>query len=269
MSGNQIFATLRRGRRFWAVASVHGEAGRLIALHRELERRFAPGDRFVYLGNLIGRGGEVRATVDELLEFRRTLLARPGMFACDIAYLRGSQEEMWQKLLQLQMAPNPDEVLGWMLDQGVGATLAAYGGDQASARACARQGAVAITRWTSTLRAAVRAAPGHQSFFSALRRAAFTEAGGDGALLFVNAGLDPSRPLSAQSDSFWWGAGSFSKIAAPYGEFRMIVRGFDPAHGGVQRTEYTTSIDAGCGFGGPLLAVCLDAGGRIVDLIEA
>jgi serine/threonine protein phosphatase 1 len=269
MFGNQIFATLRRGRQFWAVASVHGEAERLIALHRELERRFAPGDRLVYLGNLIGRGAEVCATVDELLEFRRTLLARPAMFACDIAYLRGGQEEMWQKLLQLQMATNPAEVLGWMLDQGVGATLAAYGGHQNSARACARQGAVAITRWTSGLRAAVRAAPGHQGFFSALRRAAFTEPGADGGLLFVNAGLDPSRPLSAQSDSFWWGTGGFSKIAAPYGEFRMIVRGFDPAHAGVRRTEFTTSLDAGCGFGGPLLAACFDASGRIVDLIEA
>lgn len=270
MSRNQIFATLRRGRRFWAVASVHGEAGRLITLHRELEGRFAPGDRLVYLGNLIGRGGDVRATVDECLTFRRSLLARPGMFACDLVYLRGSQEEMWQKLLQLQMAPNPAEVLAWMLDQGVGATLEAYGGDAKHGLGCAREGALAITRWTSSLRAAMREAPGHEAFFSALRRAAFTEGGdGDGALLFVNAGIDPSRPLSAQTDSFWWGTGGFSKIAAPYAGFRMIVRGSDPLRSGVKTTEYTASIDAGCGFGGPLAAACFDGTGRIVDLIEA
>jgi serine/threonine protein phosphatase 1 len=279
MSDSQIFATLRWGQRVWAVASIHGEAGRLTALHRELERRFLSGDRLVYLGNIFGRSTEVRATVDEILEFRRGLLARPGMFACDIAYLRGSQEEMWHKLLQLQMAPNPSEVLNWILDHGVGATLAAYGGDAERGLDAARQGAMAITRWTSGLRAAMRAAPGHEPLFSALRRAAFTDetfdiggAGGGeagGALLFVNAGIDPSRPLSAQTDSFWWGTGGFAKITAPYGGFRMIVRGFDPAHGGVQTTEFTASIDAGCGFGGPLIAACFDGRGRLVDRIEA
>ena len=107
MSDDQIFATLRRARRVWAVASIHGEAARLSSLHGQIERRFEPGDRLVYLGNMLGRGAEVHATVDELLEFRRRLLSRPSMFACDIAYLRGSQEEMWQKLMQLQFAPNP------------------------------------------------------------------------------------------------------------------------------------------------------------------
>lgn len=273
MSDNQIFATLRWGRRVWAVASIHGEAERLAALHRELERRFAAGDRLVYLGNILGRGGGIRAAVDEILAVRRALIARPGMFASDIAYLRGSQEEMWAKLLQLQMAPNPHEVLGWMLDHGVGATLAAYGGDAARGLDAARQGAVAITRWTSGLRAAMRAAPGHEPLFSALRRAAFTDETFDqadgGALLFVNAGLDPSRPLSAQSDSFWWGAGGFSQIAAPYGGFRLVVRGFDPAHAGVQTTAFTASIDAGCGFGGPLVAACFDGAGELVEVIEA
>ena len=34
-----------------------------------------------------------------------------GTFLGDIVFLRGSQEEMWQKLLELQFAPNPREVL--------------------------------------------------------------------------------------------------------------------------------------------------------------
>ena len=78
MSGDQIFATLRAARRIWAVASIHGEADRLRALHQALGARFLYGDRLVYLGNILGRGARVRETVDEVLAFRRALLAQPG-----------------------------------------------------------------------------------------------------------------------------------------------------------------------------------------------
>ena len=106
-----IFATLRHAHRVWAVAAIHGEAARLNNLHSELADRLREGDRLVYLGNFMGRGPKVGATIDALLEFRRDFLAAPGMFACDVAYLRGQQEEMWQKLLQLQLAVGPAEVL--------------------------------------------------------------------------------------------------------------------------------------------------------------
>ncbi|WP_119462743.1 hypothetical protein [Rhodospirillaceae bacterium SYSU D60014] len=265
MSNQEKFVILRRSRRVWAVAAIHGDAERLDALHHELGRRFADGDRLVYLGNYLGYGAAVRATVDGLLAFRRWLLARPDMFTFDIAYLRGSQEEMWQKLLQLQFAPNPREVLAWMLEQGVDATLTAYGGNVQQGLNHARDGALALTRWTGSLRAAMQAAPGHYALMSALRRAAYTD---DGALLFVHAGIDPDRPLSAQSDSFWWGDGRFARLNQAYGGFNRVVRGFDRTHAGVQTTPFTTSIDAGCGFGGPLVAACFDLRGEIVDLIE-
>jgi len=272
MSDDQIFATLRRAGRIWAIASIHGEAEKLSVLHRLIAERFLDGDRLVYLGNIIGRGPAVRATVDEILDFRRAVLARPGMFACDIAYLRGAQEEMWQKLLQLQMATNPAEVLNWMLEQGIEATLTAYGGTARLGLEAARQGPLGITRWTNGLRAVMRQSLGHDALFAALRRAAFTESGGsthDGALLFVNAGIDPTRPLSAQTDSFWWGMAGFSKLAEPYAGFRMVVRGFDPEHRGIFASSVTTGIDAGCGFGGPLVSACFDTEGRIVDAVEA
>jgi serine/threonine protein phosphatase 1 len=266
MPNKEKFAILRKSRRVWAVAAIHGEAARLEAMHEELDRRFVPGDRLVYLGNYLGYGPAVRATVDALLAFRRRLLARPGMFTFDIVYLRGSQEEMWQKLLQLQFAPNPGEVFGWMMEQGVGATLAAYGGDPQQGLSSARGGALILTRWTSSLRAAMQSAPGHYVLMSALRRAAYTD---DGALLFVHAGIDPDRPLSAQSDSLWWGNGGFARLSQPYSGFTRVIRGFDRAHSGVQTTPFTASIDAGCGFGGPLVAACFDSSGEIVDLIEA
>jgi serine/threonine protein phosphatase 1 len=266
MSDNEIFATLRAARRVWAVASIHGEADRLTALHGQLAQRFQTGDRLVYLGNYLGRGSAVGGTISELLDFRRMVLAAPGAHACDIAYLRGAQEEMWQKLLQLQFAPNPREVLDWMLKHGVGATLVGYGGRADLGQIAAREGTRALTRWTGELRAAMHAMAGHTQLMSALRRAAFTA---DGNLLFVHAGIDMERPLTAQSDSFWWASAGFQRIDKPYGNFKMVVRGFDPAHAGLIQSAYATSLDGGCGFGGALIAACLDLDGRIVERLEA
>lgn len=260
------FAVLKRCRRVWAVASIHGEAERLQTVHRQLEARFTAGDRLVYLGNYLGRGAAVIETLEILLDFRRRLLARKGMFAYDIAYLRGSQEEMWQKLLQLQFAPNPREVYSWMLDHGVGATIEAYGGNVNTGFANLRDGPLMLTRWTSSLRAGMQRHAGHYKLMSALRRAAFTD---DRAVLFVHAGVDPERPLSAQGDSLWWGHARFAAIGEPYEGFARVVRGFDRAHGGLQIGVFTTTIDAGSGFGGPLLAGCFDLRGELVDLIES
>ena len=50
---------------------------------------------------------------------RRWFLARFWTRVCSVAYLRGAQEEMWAKLLQLQFATDPRQVLGWMLSHGV------------------------------------------------------------------------------------------------------------------------------------------------------
>jgi serine/threonine protein phosphatase 1 len=266
MSDRDKFAVLRKCRRVWAIAAIHGEVARLEALHRQLETRFTAGDRLVYLGNYLGHGADVRGTLDALLAFRRELIARPGMFAADVAYLRGSQEEMWQKLLQLQFAPNPREVFAWMIEHGAGPTLVAYGGDIQQGFVCTRDGPLAITRWTGKLRTAMQGLPGHYALMSALRRAAYTD---DGALLFVHAGLDADRPLSAQSDSLWWGPGSFGKLDRAYGGFIRVVRGFERGHAGIRTDQFTASIDGGCGFGGPLIAACFDNRGDVVDVIEA
>lgn len=270
MPDQQIFARLGRPRRVWAVGAVHGEADRLAALHDAIGARFLPGDRLVYLGNMLGHGPDVRGTVDELLAFRRAILAMRGVIAEDVAYLRGGQEEMWQKLLQLQFAPNPAEVLQWMLGQGMGSTLAAYGGEPDQGIAAARDGAVSLTRWTNALRAAQRAAPGHDALFSALRRAAYTNPTEDVAagLLFVASGLDVSRPLGAQGDSFWWGGAAFGRIQAPYGDFVRVIRGFDPARGGHAVTDHTVTLDGGAGFGGRIQAACFAPDGQVLELVE-
>jgi len=266
MPDKEVFATVPAGRRTWVVASVHGEAERLRALHALLLERIVVGESLVYLGNIMGHGPRVFDAIQQILLFRRALLARPGADCADIVFLRGSQEEMWHRLLQIQFAVNPSQVLTWMLDHGIEPTIAAYGSTAAEGVHAASKGAVALTEWTSRLRAAMRAADGHNALMSALRRAAYTE---DQTLLFVNAGIDVSRPLSQQFDSFWWGATPFDSIATPFNNFRRVVRGFDSRARGVVIGEMTASVDGGCGRGGPLYAVRFDAAGDPLDTLEA
>ena len=266
-SEQTIFASLPAGRLNWAVGSVHGESEQLASLHDNLAQHIKPGDNLIYLGNFLGRGADVGGTVQELLLFRRAFMA--GQIDSDggeIVYLRGSQEEIWHKLLQIQFAPNPRQVFEWMLSQGVGATLEAYGGSIEEGRTSAALGSVSLSQWTNRLRAKIRAFDGHDRLMSALRRAAFTE---DGHLLLVNAGIDPSLPLSQQSDSFWWRDRHFDDISGTYENFTRVIRGFDPQHSGLVVRDATASIDGGCGFGGSLIAACFDPVGNLIQTIEA
>src|SRR5439155_17332831 len=226
--------------RIWAVASIHGEAERLTRLHDRIAERFGDNDSLVYLGNYLGRGSAIVATVDELLDFRRRVLARPSGFACDVVFLRGAQEEMWQKLLQLQFAPNPGEVLAWMVRQGVEATVQAYGGELRQGFAASRDGPRTITRWTSALRNAMNAAPGHRMLLAGLRHAALTD--DDHKLLFVHAGVDAARPLDGQGDAFWWCTRDILELAAPFDGFCRVIRGFDRQMRGLVEAEFAVSL---------------------------
>ncbi|HEY4135973.1 MAG TPA: hypothetical protein VGO34_12255 [Alphaproteobacteria bacterium] len=256
------------------MSAIHGEAERLALLHGQIAERLQSNDRLVYLGNYLGRGSAVRATLDELVAFRRRVIALAGMFAADVVFLRGCQEEMWHKTLQLQFATNPAEVLQWTLGQGLGQTLAAYGGVANEGLSVTRQGAVAITKWTQKLRQTMNQAPGHADFMASLKRAAFTD---DSGLLFVSAGIDATQPLSAQDDALWWGGPGFAALeapdAAPFDGYARVVRGAKPtgapAVPGVVQGVRTATVDGGAGFGGQLLAACFAANGEVVDMVTA
>lgn len=261
-AATERFIDLSAAKRIWVVAAALGDTDRLAALHDAIGARFEIGDRIVYSGNLMG-GGNVRATIDEVLRFRRSVLALPPLYMPeDIVFLRGQQEEMWHKLLQIHFAPKPSDLLRWMLERGVEATLRAYGGDPQEGYAAAQEGMVALTRWTGRLKAAMQAVPGHHAWFVSLRRYART---GPHGLLVVHSGLDPTRPLDDQRDAFWWESAGFAGAAAGYQGFARIVRGFDPANGGWAESGAALTIDAGCGRDGGLSAACLSTKGDILD----
>ena len=263
----QLIASLAGGGRFWVVGSVHGDAARLAALHQALAARFTPGDRLVYLGGYMGYGPQVLDTIDEILVFRRRLIAEPGVELTDIVFLRGAQEEMWQKLLQLQFAQGPKKVLTWMIEHGAGATIRAYGGSVEEGMEAADEGVLALTRWTNALRQSVRERDGHSPLMSALRHAAQTD---DGALLFVHAGVDPTRPLESQIDYFWWGSPALDAMTEPFGGFTAVIRGFSSTGPLIRTDGPLITLDGGCGRlpSGTLVALCIDGSGHILDSIQ-
>jgi hypothetical protein len=166
------FSNLGHPNKIWVISAIHGEIERLTS-NQAVYDRFRPGDRLIYTGNYLGgHGAKPLQTLDEILYFRRTLMAKPGLQAEDIVYLRGIQEELWGKLLQIQFAPNPSQVIDWMTQRhpDIDSILQAYGTSLAELARIAREGILNLTRWSSTLKNRVRTEAGHEKFFTVLRK---------------------------------------------------------------------------------------------------
>ena len=264
---NEKFADLGNPRRVWAVAAIHGEIDRLVALHDHLATRFATRDRLVYLGNYVGVGGRNNAAVyQELMAFRAALMTKAGVEPHDIVHLRGPTEEAWQRLMRLQFAPVPSQALEKHLAAGVEAYLHLYGFSLTEARSIACAGSVSITHWTNHLRKAQRTHDSHEAFTFSMRRAATTvpvSCGGQ-RLLFVPAGFDAARSLEDQGDNFWYGPALFRSSGST---FTRVVRGFDPADNGVNTEGSAMTLDDGCGRGGALLCGCFTEDGKLLEVV--
>ena len=259
---------LGRPRRVWAMAAIHAESGRLIRMHDALYEYFRPGDRVVYLSNYTGYGRQAAVCMDEILTFRKMLLALPGVFSDDVVYLRGQQEEMWQKLLQLQFAPDPANVLLWMLENGLAPTLKSYGVSPHDGIEACGHGVMGLAKWTNAIRVAMRRHPGHEALGTHLNRAAHTCEEDDYPMLFVHGGLNARKTLAEQGDSLWWRTHAFAQIDQPYLPFQKVVRGYDPERKGLHLNCITASIDDGCGFGGTLVSVGFEADGSVAKVLE-
>ncbi len=268
-STDNKFSSLGCPNKIWAISSIHGDIDRLMQLHDAIFQKIAPGDRLIYLGNYTGFEKHSRETIDELLVFRRLILAQPGMKPNDIVYLRGAQEDLWQRLIQLQFDQNPTDTLLWMMGNGMGATMESYGISPHDGIMAAREGVLSLTKWTNSIRETVRQNAGHDCFMTQSRRAAYTSIEDRFPILFVNAGLDPSRSLEEQEEKLWWGGEQFETLTDSYAPFEKVIRGFDPKHQGVHLNGITATLDGGCGFGGSLVCANMGADGEIYELMEA
>ena len=79
----QKFGVLRSVERIWAIAAVRGDVDKLTTVHQQIADAFQPGDGVVYLGDIIGFGDNVTATIDEVLRFRCAVMALPPLRFAD------------------------------------------------------------------------------------------------------------------------------------------------------------------------------------------
>lgn len=268
-SQNRKYGHLGAPDKIWAIAAVHGDVDRLTRLHDYIFERFNPGDKLVYTGNYTGYDERSVSALDEILTFRRLILAQRGVMTDDIVYLRGAQEEIMEKLLQLPFAPNPTDILLWMLGNGLNGTLASYGLSPHDGIEACRAGTMALTKWVSRIRETIRSHAGHDIFFTHLRRAAHCDELSSYPMLFVHAGLDASKTLDDQGDRLWWGGRDFDRIEEPYAPFSKVVRGHDPARKGIRINCVTATIDDGCGFGGSLVGAGFTGNGELEEMLDA
>ncbi len=223
MSNISKFQEFKNINKIWAIGSLHSSIDSFRSIKDYIYSNFEKKDKIVFLGNIIGFGDKSKEIISEVLSLRFDLMAKFNLNHEDIIFLRGAQEEMFSKLLQLHIAPNPIEIIEWIFSHGVDKTIQSYNFDPEEFKIVASQGTIQINKLTSKLNFEISQIPGHKEFFSNLKHAAYSESK---EVLFVNRGVDLSRPLSAQNDCFWWGYQNFSLIEKPYYTFKRIVRGY-------------------------------------------
>ena len=223
MDSDVNFVEIVNSKKIWAIGSIHSKLIEFNSIKKYLLENFERDDYLIFLGNIIGLGQESNKTLTSVIDLRNQLMAKFLIDPSKIIFLRGAQEEMFLKLLQLQTAPNPSDIVKWMLDHGIDGTIKSYGFDKEELIKITTQGTLSISKWTSKLNQAVSKEPGHKEYFAHLKHAAFGESK---KILFLNRGVDISRPLSAQNDCFWWGYQNFSFLDKPYSSFIRIVRGY-------------------------------------------
>ena len=221
------FVGLKKSRKIWAIGSIHSNLKSFTSIKKHILQNFENSDKLIFLGNIIGLGENSKETLSSVIDLRFNLMSKFKLKSESIVFLRGAQEEMFSKLLQLQLAPNPSEIVEWMFDHGVNQTIRSYGFLESEVKNIASSGTLKISKWTSQLNRVLHLNPGHTQYFLNLKHAAYSHTK---KILFVNRGVDITRPLSAQNDCFWWGFQNFSRIQEPYKSFLRIVRGYESEH---------------------------------------
>ncbi len=227
MENTSNFVELKQSNKIWAIGSIHSNLKSFTLIKKFILKNFNKNDKLIFLGNVIGLGDNSKETLTSVLDLRFNLMSKFQLKPESIVFLRGAQEEMFSKLLQLQLAPNPIEIVEWMFDHGVNKTIKSYGYSEDDIKNIASSGTLKISKWTSGLNKVLQLNPGHMEYFLNLKHAAYSNTK---KILFVNRGVDITRPLSAQNDCFWWGFQNFSKIERPYKTFLRIVRGYESEH---------------------------------------
>ena len=151
MQSNSKFVELKFCNNIWAIGSIHSHFDSFESIKHHIIKNFSHNDKIVFLGNIIGLGTSAKKTLTSVIDFRNKLMSDFFLKTEDVVFLRGAQEEMFLKLLQLQTAPNPHEIVKWMFEHGVDKTVSSYDLNIDEIYEIATQGTIAINRWTAKL----------------------------------------------------------------------------------------------------------------------
>jgi serine/threonine protein phosphatase 1 len=234
-----LISSIPEGELVYAVGDVHGRADLLAALLRQIEADAqasgAVKRTLVFLGDYVDRGPNVRGVIETLLA------GLPQSF--EAHFLKGNHEA-----LLLDFLRDPATLEAWILNDG-DTTMASYGVDtDALYRARARP-----AEWRDAFAAALPDA--HLRFFRDLELSVSR-----GDYLFVHAGIRPSVPLAAQTESdLVWIRRPFLDWNEPFEKF--VVHGHTPGHEPVTRAN-RICVDTGACFTGRLTAVKLEGATR-------
>ena len=159
------FVELKETSKIWAIGSIHSNLKSFSAIKKYILDHFTNSDKLIFLGNIIGLGDESKETLSSVIDLRFKLMSKFKLKPESIVFLRGAQEEMFSKLLQLQLAPNPIEILEWMFEHGVNKTIESYGFSENEIKSLASSGTINISKWTSSLNKSIQDNPVHTDYF--------------------------------------------------------------------------------------------------------
>jgi serine/threonine protein phosphatase 1 len=207
----------------YAIGDIHGCLAKMNRLlDRIAEETAGKPVRLIFLGDYIDRGPDSRGVIERLMTLQRE---RPD----DVICLRGNHEAM-----ALAAVASPDDYEEYWRANGGAATLTSFGVFHA------RELPQDVVAWMETLLYAYD----------------------DGVRYFVHAGIDPSKPLTEQTehDRIWIREPFLSsKVSFE----RLIVHGHTPlmtAKPDVRANRI--NLDTGAVYGGPLTAAAFTADTR-------
>ena len=151
MDNTNKFLELKNANKVWAIGSLHSSLDSFNSIKKYILSNFESGDKLIFLGNVIGFRNKSKEIITEVLRLRFKLMAKYKLKHNDIVFLRGAQEEMFSKLLQLHIAPNPTEILDWVFSHGVDQTITSYDFNPDEFRKIASQGTLQINKLTTRL----------------------------------------------------------------------------------------------------------------------
>lgn len=258
--------------RIWAIGAIHGEIAPLRQLLTKLANRMQPGDAVVCLGNYFGYGTDGALVLEELLAFRSWCLSTPPLQTVNnFVFLRGQQEEMLLRLMNLYKRKDPANFLPWMEQHGMLSVLESFGLDWPLLQTAVRLGPNTLKSWCVSVQELIPKIPGLLPLLAQLKWGAYSP---KARVVFTHAGYQAGKSLAQQNEEILlWG--NRSKLPAnedslsvagfldaedsePY---RLIVHGFSPTKSGYSRKQGVVTVDGGAGRGGELVATLISASG--------